>query len=78
MQRRLDNESSSATGVDSLITTKAAAEMLSVSEYWLHQQRSRGLGPRYVRLGRKVFYRPRDLEDYVNTCIVETVASREA
>ena len=30
----------------------------------LAQMRYRGNGPRYYKVGRKVFYRPRDVEDW--------------
>jgi len=43
------------------ISEAEAAEQLSVSSATLRRSRSAGTGPRYVRLGRRVVYRPEDL-----------------
>lgn len=42
-----------------------AAEYLGVSKSMLDTWRSRGVGPRYVRLGAKVVYRVEALNDYL-------------
>ena len=37
----------------------------------LAQQRSRGEGPRYHKVGRRIFYRGDDLNEYLDRCVVE-------
>lgn len=59
-----------------LLPTAKAAEELQMSPYWLHKERAAGRGPRYVRIGKKVFYRPADLHDYIEQSAVETEFSR--
>jgi predicted DNA-binding transcriptional regulator AlpA len=45
-----------AISIDPLLTPRAAAELLSVSESWLAKARMRGDGPPYVKVGRAVRY----------------------
>lgn len=53
------------------LTTRAAAQYLSVSEARLHRWRRLGYGPAYLRLGkRSVRYRTADLEHYLAACVV--------
>lgn len=59
-----------------LLKTDEAAEILRLSTDWLHRARSKGKGPRFVRLGRIVFYRRSDLLEYVENSLVETVDTR--
>lgn len=42
-------------------STRKAAKALSLSETWLEQMRLKGNGPQYVKLGRRVLYRPADV-----------------
>ena len=42
---------------DRLLTTPQVAEWLHVSRSWLEAGRSRGYGPPFVRIGRRVRYR---------------------
>jgi predicted DNA-binding transcriptional regulator AlpA len=42
--------------IDPLLTPRAAAQVLSVSESWLAKARMRGDGPPYVKVGRAVRY----------------------
>lgn len=42
-----------------------AAFYLGVSESALNTWRTRGIGPRYVRLGRKILYRLAALDDFL-------------
>lgn len=55
----------------------AAATYLGRSRSWLDKERAAGRGPRYVMLGRRVFYRLPDLDQYVEGSIVETSDTRE-
>ena len=47
------------------LNVSEAAFYLGVSESTLNTWRTRGKGPRYVRLGRKVLYRVAALNDYL-------------
>lgn len=47
------------------LNVSGAASYLGVSESTLNTWRTRGKGPRYVRLGRKVLYRVAALNDYL-------------
>lgn len=48
-----------------LLTAREAAERLKLSESYLEKARIRGDGPRFVRLGRSIRYRPEDIEAWV-------------
>lgn len=37
----------------------------------LAQRRHRGEGPRYLRVGKRVLYRGRDLNEFLASCVVE-------
>ncbi|GAB3377161.1 hypothetical protein GCM10027431_32770 [Lysobacter rhizosphaerae] len=60
------------------LDTTAAAAYLGRSRSWLDKERASGRGPRYVMLGRRVFYRLPDLERYVENSVVETEDTRGA
>ena len=69
------NSSTTATG---RLDTGGAAGFLGVSESLLNRMRSEGRGPRYIRLGGRIFYRQADLDAYVDSGVVETTDSRKA
>jgi excisionase family DNA binding protein len=48
-----------------LRTQREAAEVLRLSERTLERMRLTGLGPAYVKAGRRVLYRQADLEKWV-------------
>ena len=48
-----------------LMNTEKAAEYLGVSKSWLDHKRLEGQGPLATRMGRKVMYRPQDLDQYI-------------
>jgi excisionase family DNA binding protein len=48
-----------------LLSEKDAAPRLGVSVRTLQAWRVRGGGPRFAKLGRKVLYRPEDLDGFV-------------
>lgn len=52
--------------MDSLLSQKQAARILGLSVRTLERHRVAGTGPRWVRLGRLVRYRERDLDDWVS------------
>lgn len=47
-----------------VLTTTEAAEMFGMSVSWFNKQRWLGIGPKYLKVGRSVRYRIKDLEDY--------------
>ncbi|WJI14953.1 helix-turn-helix domain-containing protein [Pseudoxanthomonas winnipegensis] len=53
-----------------------AAKYLGCSHSTLEKMRHEGRGPRYVKLGGRVFYRKSDLDAYVEAAVVETTESR--
>lgn len=55
--------------------TKGAAEILGLKQGTLEVWRSLGRGPRFLKIGRKVFYDRKDLELFANAFPVETVDS---
>lgn len=56
---------------DALFTPKHVAEQRHVTENALTQERLAGNGPRYVKLGRRVYYRAADLKAWLDTHTVE-------
>lgn len=55
-----------------------AAEYLGLSTSTLDKMRHEGRGPRYLKIGGRVFYRLEDLDSYINGTVVETTDSRAA
>lgn len=49
------------------LDTEAAAVFTSISTVQLAEWRSRGGGPRYIKMGRKVLYAVRDLREFVES-----------
>ena len=48
------------------LDTVAAAKSLSLSVTWLEQMRLKGNGPRFLKVGRRVLYRPADIEAWLD------------
>ena len=48
------------------LTTKKAAEKYPPSESWFNHARQSGTGPRYLKIGNRVFYRPEDIEVWLD------------
>lgn len=57
------------------VDTKLAAKILGLSAGTLEVWRCHGRGPRYKKIGRRVFYDLVDLESFANAQTVETVDS---
>lgn len=53
------------TNPDALFLPRHVAEHRHISEGALAQERFAGTGPRYVKLGRRVYYRASDLEAWL-------------
>ena len=61
--------------MDDLITPDQLAERWHASTNWLANQRCAGVGVPYLKLGRKVVYRMRDVLAYEDASAVEIVAA---
>lgn len=48
-----------------ILTTTEAAPKVGQSPRTLEDWRTKGIGPKFVKLGRKVFYRPEDLDAWI-------------
>ena len=53
--------------VETLLTTEQAAWLLRISRKTLERMRVEGRGPRFVKIGRCVRYRQRDLLAWITT-----------
>ncbi|PZU20634.1 MAG: excisionase [Shinella sp.] len=51
--------------MDHLISPEDAANILNISISTLAKMRLAGTSPRYVKLGRRVAYRPADIETWI-------------
>jgi DNA-binding transcriptional MerR regulator len=52
-------------GLAPLLSSADVAKVLDVSQRTLEFWRSAGIGPAYVKVGKRVRYRPADVEAYV-------------
>ena len=62
--------------MQTLLTQHEAACLLRLSERTLERSRVTGLGPLFVKLGRRVFYRQSDLDDWVTSRICQSTSER--
>ena len=58
------------------VTTDSELQLLGTPAA-LAKQRSRGEGPRYLKLGRRVLYRGRDLNQFLDESVVEPTCRRD-
>jgi helix-turn-helix protein len=56
---------------EELLSDEELAAILEVAPKTPAQWRHRGVGPRYIKYGRIVRYRPSDVREYVNKHVVE-------
>ena len=49
--------------------TKQASKIICMRESHLRKLRQEGGGPKYCKVGRKVLYRIKDLEEFMKKCI---------
>ena len=47
------------------VDTTEAAQVLGLSKTWLEQLRSKNLGPKWLKVGKRALYRPADLEAWL-------------
>lgn len=57
---------------DDLVAEEEASNILRQKPRTLTVWRSIGKGPRYLKLGRNVFYRRQWLREYMESCAVDT------
>lgn len=57
-----------------LLTQREAALALRLSERTLERLRCSGLGPRYVKLKRRVLYQQSDLSEWVTSRVVRSTS----
>lgn len=53
------------------LTDIEVAARLGVSRFTVRSWRIKGVGPRFLKLGRAVRYRPEDVDEYVQQVMVE-------
>ena len=56
----------------STLTDIDVANRLGVSRFTVRSWRLKGVGPRFLKMGRAVRYRPQDVDDYERQALVET------
>ena len=66
MEKKANHDDQPAK-VETLLTTEQAAWLLRISRKTLERMRVEGRGPRFVKLGRCVRYRQRDLLTWIST-----------
>jgi len=54
------------------LTDVEVAERLGVSRFTVRSWRLKGVGPRFLKMGRAVRYRSRDVDEYERQALVET------
>lgn len=54
------------------LTDIEVAARLGVSRFTVRSWRLKGMGPRFLKMGRAVRYRPQDVDDYERQALVET------
>jgi predicted DNA-binding transcriptional regulator AlpA len=58
------------------VNQEDAARYIDFTESYLEKARHDGRGPRYLRIGRTIRYRIRDLDQWLEQHVVETRAER--
>lgn len=69
----LDLSFTGSTGKRTLTDVEVAMR-LGVSRFTVRSWRLKGLGPRFLKMGRAVRYRTEDVDDYERQALVETQA----
>jgi len=72
----LEGSHSHPSGTTTLTDVEVAIR-LGVSRFTVRSWRLKGEGPRFLKMGRAVRYRPQDVDEYERQALVETQASRD-
>ena len=67
-------QSSTTSSAKSTLTDIEVAARLGVSRFTVRSWRLKGVGPRFLKMGRAVRYRPQDVDEYERQALVETQA----
>ena len=59
------------------LTDVEVANRLGVSRFTVRSWRLKGVGPRFLKMGRAVRYRPQDVDEYERQALVETQAGSD-
>ena len=59
------------------LTDVEVAARLGVSRFTVRSWRLKGVGPRFMKMGRAVRYRPQDVDAYERQALVETQAQSD-
>jgi excisionase family DNA binding protein len=54
-----------------MLTDIEVAARLGVSPFTVRSWRRKGVGPRFLKMGRAVRYRPEDVDEYVRQALIE-------
>ena len=65
-------QSVASTSETRTLTDVQVAERLGVSRFTVRSWRLKGVGPRFLKMGRAVRYRSHDLDEYERQALVET------
>ena len=60
-----------------ILTDIEVAERLGVSRFTVRSWRLKGVGPRFLKMGRAVRYRSQDVDEYERQALVETQADAD-
>jgi len=61
-----------------LVTEAELAAMLGITDHTLQYWRTNGGGPRYVKLGKTVYYRTVDIKRWIDANVLEVGESQVA
>jgi predicted DNA-binding transcriptional regulator AlpA len=64
--------------MQSLLTQREAASALRLSERTLERSRVTGLGPAFVKAGRRVLYRQSDLDQWIASRLCQSTSERRS
>ena len=70
-------ERSFASSRKRTLTDVEVAARLGVSRFTVRSWRLKGTGPRFLKMGRAVRYRPEDVEEYERRALVDTQAQSD-
>ena len=68
------NHSFASPSENRTLTDVEVAERLGVSRFTVRSWRLKGVGPRFLKMGRAVRYRSQDVDEYERQALVETQA----
>ena len=65
-------QSFASSSQNRILTDVEVAERLGVSRFTVRSWRLKGVGPRFLKMGRAVRYRSEDVDEYERQALVET------